>query len=322
VVGLLSDDRPDQARSNVAVPDDLPLVSILTPSFGQGRFLRACLDSVARQAYPRIEHVVVDGASTDESLQILANAGDGVRWTSEPDRGQADAVNKAFEASMGEIVGWVNSDDGLFAVDTVARVVAAFARDPDAGVVYGDAALVDESGRIVRHHRSRWPAGPLPLVSPLVQPAAFFRRSVIEPGEPVLRVGLHRFLDYELWLRLRSRGVRFLHLPAVVAVDRDHPQRKVRTSDDVFISETRQLVAEYGPVFAAPRLRRLGGLVRRARGLPEVWRWDRYEPAFPWRVDGRAARVVRQVTQLDPVQLTAEQRQFGREVAGVKKRLL
>lgn len=300
--------------------DDLPLVSILTPSFEQGRFLRDCLDSVARQTYPKIEHVVVDGGSTDETLEILEAAGDTVRWTSEPDRGQADAVNKAFAATSGEIVGWLNSDDGLFVVDAVERVVGAFARHLEAGVVYGDAALVDESGRILRHHRSRWPAAALPLVSPLVQPAAFFRRSVVEPGKPLLRMELHRFLDYELWLRLRARGVPFVHLPAVLAVDRDHPQRKVRTTDEVFVRESTQLVEEYGPVFAVPRFRRVGGLLRRVQGLGEVWRWERYEPAFPWRLDGRLRRVIRQVAKLDPVQLTAEQRQFGREVAGVKTR--
>jgi glycosyltransferase involved in cell wall biosynthesis len=294
------------------VPDDPPLVSILTPSFNQGRFLRDCLDSVARQTYPRIEHVVFDGGSTDGSQEILAEAGDSVRWTSEPDRGQADAVNKAFEASRGEIVGWVNSDDGLFAVDTAERVVSGFAAHPDAGVVYGDAALVDESGRIVRHYRSHWPAGSLPLASPLGQPAVFFRRSVIEPGEALLRVDLHRFLDYELWLRLRARGVRFVRLPAVVAVDRDHPQRKVRTTDDVFLGESGRLVTEYGPVFGVPRFRRVGGLLRRARGLHEVWRWERHEPAFPWRTDRRLPRLVRQVAKLDPVQLTPEQRRFGR----------
>ena len=294
------------------MPDDLPLVSILTPSFDQGRFLPDCLASVARQTYPRVEHVVMDGGSTDESLDVLAAAGDAVRWTSEPDRGQADAVNKAFSASEGAIVGWLNSDDGLFATDTLERVVAAFAEHPAAGVVYGDAALVDESGRILRHHRSRWPSGSLPLVSPIVQPAAFFRRSVVEPGEPLLRIELHRFLDYELWLRLRSRGVRFVHLPAVVAVDRDHPQRKVRTTDELFGRESAQLVEEYGPVFSAPRLRRVGGLLRRVAGLPEVWRWERHEPAFPWHTDGRLGRALRQVAKLDPVQLTPEQRRFGR----------
>ena len=98
----------------------------------------------------------------------------------------------------------------------------------------------------------------------------------------------------------------------MVAVDRDHPQRKVRTTDEIFLRESTQLVEEYGPVFGLRRLRRIRGLLWRMRGLPAVWRWERSEPAFPWRVDGQLPRLVRQVAKLDPVQLTAEQRQFGR----------
>jgi len=294
------------------VPNDLPLVSILTPSFEQGRFLRDCLESVARQTHPRIEHVVVDGGSTDETLAILESAGDGVRWISERDRGQADAVNKAFELSTGTIIGWINSDDGLFATDTVERVVAAFVEHPEADVVYGDAALVDEDGRIVRHHRSRWPRGALPLVSPLAQPAAFLRRAAVLPGEALLRTDLHRRLDYELWIRLARRGVRFVHVPAVLAVDRDHAARKVRTTDELFVRETKQLIREYGPVFRHRRLRRAGAVARRLQGLGPVLTWERHTPAFPWHVDARWRRIVRQVAMLDPVQLTEEQRRLGR----------
>lgn len=298
------------------MPARSPLVSILTPSFDQGRFLRDCLGSVARQSYPRVEHVVMDGGSTDESLQILAESGDAVSWTSEPDRGQADAVNKAFAASAGDIVGWINSDDGLFALETIERVVAAFTAHPEAGVIYGDAALVTEGGRIVRHYRSHWQDGSLPLVSPIAQPAAFFRRSVVEPGECLLRADLYMFLDYELWLRLRNRGVRFVHLPAVLAVDRDHPQRKIRENDEIFIRETARLVEEYGPVFAAPRLGRLGSVSRRLRGVAEVWGWEKNEAAFPWHVDGRLPRMARQLARPDPVRPTAEWRRFARNLGG------
>ena len=281
-----------------------PLVSILTPSFEQGRFLRDCLDSVARQTYPAIEHVVVDGGSTDETLAVLAEAGAGVHWTSEPDRGQADAVNKAFARSTGEIVGWLNSDDGLFAVDSVERVVAAFGRHPDAGVVFGDVALVDEGGLIVRHSRSRRPArGRLPFASPMSQPATFFRRSALGAGEPVLRVDLQRMLDYELWLRLRRRGARFVHLRVVLAVDRDHALRKVRSADELFRHERELLVAEYGPVFHEGRLRRVGRFARRVQGLGAVLTWERRKPAFPWRVDGRFRRALRQLATVHPVQL-------------------
>jgi glycosyltransferase involved in cell wall biosynthesis len=290
-----------------------PLVSILTPSFEQGRFLRDCLDSVARQTYPAIEQVVVDGGSTDETLSVLAAAGDGVRWTSEPDRGQADAVNKAFERSSGEIVGWLNSDDGLFAADTVERVVAAFQRHPGVDVVFGDAAFVDESGLIVRHYRSRWRArGRLPLTSPISQPAAFLRRSALEPAEPLLRADLHRKLDYELWLRLRSRGARFRHVPFVVAVDRDHSLRKSRTLDEPFVQEAEDLLREYGPILRYNRLRRAGAFVRRVQGLGAVLTWERHTPAFPWHVDGRLRRALRQLTLTHPVQLGPRERRIGR----------
>jgi glycosyltransferase involved in cell wall biosynthesis len=282
-------------------PAARPLVSILTPSFDQGRFLPDCLLSVARQTYPAIEHVVVDGGSTDETLAVLAEAGESVRWTSEPDRGQADAVNKAFARSAGEIVGWINSDDGLFAVDTVERVVTAFERNPEADVVFGDVALVDEGGLIVRHSRSRWPAnGTLPLLSPISQPAAFVRRSALAADGPPLRVDLQRLLDYELWLRLRRRGARFVHVPVVLAVDRDHPLRKVRSADELFGQEKEVLVAEYGPVFRRRRLRRLGSFVRRVQGLGAVLTWERQTPAFPWHADGRARRSLRQLTLISP----------------------
>ena len=160
--GLLSDDRPDQARADVARAGRPPLVSILTPSFNQGRFLRDCLDSVARQTYPRVEHIVVDGGSTDDSRQILAEAGDTVRWMSEPDQGQADAVNKAFEASTGEIVGWLNSDDGLFSVDTIEQVVGRFRPPSGRRRRLRRCGARRRSGRIVRHHRSRWPTARFP----------------------------------------------------------------------------------------------------------------------------------------------------------------
>lgn len=290
-----------------------PLVSVLTPSFQQGAYLPDCLQSVARQTYPHIEHVVCDGGSTDTSLDVLAAAGEGVRWTSEPDRGQADAVNKAFAASSGEIVGWLNSDDGYFATDTVECVVAAFAADPDAAVVYGDTAVVAEDGLILRHARARWSMRrTLPLMSPIGQPSAFFRRSALGPDELPLRAELQRRLDYELWLRLRARGARFVHLPRVLAVDRDQPERKVRGTEDLFVAETEGLIREYGPIVRHRPLERVRGFFWRLFGIVPVLTWEqRYEPAFPWRVDGRARRLRRQLATLHPIQLTERQRRVG-----------
>ncbi len=289
-----------------------PLVSILTPSFQQGRFLPDCLLSVARQTYSPIEHVVFDGGSTDETHGVLTAAGETVDWTSEPDSGQADAVNKAFARSTGEIVGWINSDDGLFAVDTVERVVAAFERHPEADVVFGDAAFVDETGLVVRHYRSYLPVhGPLPLLSPISQPAAFFRRSALRPGESLLRTDLQRLLDYEFWLRLRGRGAGFVHLGVVVAVDRDHPHRKVRGPEQLFIEETEQLLREYGPILRYRRLRRIGSFARRVEGLGAVLALERQTPAFPWHVDERVRRARRQLAMTHSIQLSKRERKIG-----------
>src|SRR5437868_3953200 len=101
------------------------LVSVLTPSFNQRPWLKDNLESVSSQSYPNIEHIVMDGASTDGSVEILRNSLHNVRWLSEPDRGQSHALNKAFAESRGEIVGWLNSDDAYFSCDAVGDVVAA-----------------------------------------------------------------------------------------------------------------------------------------------------------------------------------------------------
>ena len=114
-----------------------PLVSILTPSFNQGRWLGDNLASVAAQSYGSIEHVVMDGGSRDETLDLLEATDGRVKWRSEPDRGQSHALNKALGASEGEYIGWLNSDDAYFSRDAVSDVVSVFDADPSVNVVYG-----------------------------------------------------------------------------------------------------------------------------------------------------------------------------------------
>ena len=110
-----------------------PLVSVVTPSYNQGRWLADNLRSVAMQSYSAIEHVVMDGGSTDGSRDILASASPAVVWDSGPDGGQSDAINKAFSRSTGEIIGWLNSDDAYFSGDVVARAVEVFENIPRLG---------------------------------------------------------------------------------------------------------------------------------------------------------------------------------------------
>ena len=246
-----------------------PLVSILTPSFNQGRFIQDCIDSVASQTYRPIEHIIMDGGSTDETLSILRQAPDHVRWVSEPDRGQSHALNKALAASSGEIIGWVNSDDAYAdrrAVEWAAEVIGSVR---DTGVVFGDAFMISSENMILRHLKSHiggW-SHFLPDSSPLVQPAAFIRRTVLERSSCFLREDLSVTMDFELWLRLNKEGTKFTYLPRTLAVDRNHSERKVRTLEAAWAAERELLASEYGVRFGRSRLDRLQRWLLRLSGL-------------------------------------------------------
>ena len=132
-----------------AVPE--LLVSILTPSYNQGRFISDCIMSVANQTYRPIEHVVMDGGSTDETLAVLAGAPEHLQWRSEADRGQSHALNKALAESNGEIIGWLNSDDAYADRRAVERAVQLFELHPDIGAVYGHSLMIDARNRVLQY---------------------------------------------------------------------------------------------------------------------------------------------------------------------------
>jgi glycosyltransferase involved in cell wall biosynthesis len=253
---------------------DKPLVSILTPSFNQGRFLQDCIDSVANQTYRPIEHIIMDGGSTEETLDILRKAPAHVRWVSEPDRGQSHAVNKAFAMSTGSIIGWVNSDDGYLVRDAIERAVEAFEQSPEVGVVFGDAVMIDEHNRVLRHHRAYLPTSTRlpPFSFTIAQPAAFIRKSSLRlSGENLLREHLLVMLDSELWLRLRKAGVGFRHLGSPLAIDRNHTTRKVRNLEALALEEEAELAREYGFIVRRNLADRLRSLGRRPAGLRAIW---------------------------------------------------
>jgi len=222
-----------------------PLVSILTPSLNQAAWLPENLHSVACQTYPRIEHIVMDGGSTDGTLQVLDSAGNSVVWRSEPDEGQSDAVNKAFRESKGEIIGWVNSDDAYFDCHVVEDVVAYFVAHPDVDVVYGHAAQIAEDGTIIWMIWVPWfMRRVLRIVNFIGQPVAFVRRSAL--SDPMLDVSYHFGMDYELWLRLQRQGRRFRRISRITAVDRQHAGRKGANMVDVLHSDLGRLAKTHG----------------------------------------------------------------------------
>jgi glycosyltransferase involved in cell wall biosynthesis len=185
-----------------------PLVSIITPTLNQGRFIEETIRSVLEQDYPEIEYIVVDGGSSDGTLGILHKYSSKLRWISEPDRGQSDAINKGWNLASGEVLSWLNSDD-LLNPGTVRSIVEIFEQDENVGMVYGDAEKIDRFGKILEIHRAgdnkpfmwSWLGVSIPFNIP--QPSAFIKAKLLkEVG--CLDINLHYAMDYDLFLRIAS----------------------------------------------------------------------------------------------------------------------
>ncbi len=184
-----------------------PLVSIVTPSFNQARFLEATMQSVLSQDHPRVEYIVVDGGSTDGSTEIIRRYESRLAWwVSERDEGQTDAINKGMAHAHGDILAWLNSDD-TYLPGAVASAVDCFSKWPEAGLIYGDASYIDESGRVIgkfpaaqtNYRRLRQGFVHIP------QQAAFFRGDLwrlLGPLDP----SYYFAMDYDLWVRIARRA--------------------------------------------------------------------------------------------------------------------
>ncbi len=204
-------------------------VSIITPSFNQGQFIERTLQSVASQTGAEIEHVVFDGASTDDTVAVLESFGSGVRWVSEKDRGQTDAVNKGIRATDGDIIGWLNSDD-IYYAGAIQSVVEFFEAHPDIDVVYGMADHIDLQDQAFESYPTEpWDFARLQDVCFICQPALFFRRRVVDE-HGLLDESLNYCMDYAYWLRLGKAGVRFAYLERKLAGSRLYADNKTMGS--------------------------------------------------------------------------------------------
>lgn len=203
------------------IPAGYPLVSIVTPSYNQAEYLEPTILSVLGQDYPRIEYILVDGASTDGSVAIIQNYADRFAWwVSEPDRGQAEAINKGFQHASGEVIAWLNSDD-LYLPGAVRGAVQALSINPDAGFVYGDAITMDARGcPLNRLVFPDWGLEQLASFRIICQPAVFMRRSLFEQAGG-LDPGYHFMLDHQLWIRM-ARLAPVAHVSATWAAARQH----------------------------------------------------------------------------------------------------
>lgn len=182
-----------------------PLVSIITPSFNQSQYLENTIRSVLEQEYPRVEYIIIDGGSTDGTLDILRKYEDELEhWVSEPDMGQTDAINKGFELAQGDILAWLNSDD-TYRPGAIKQAVAYLQDHRHIGMVYGNAYYVDEYG----HQVARYPAGPTDYqglrrgINTIPQQAMFFRSKLWQMVGP-LDPSFYYAMDYDLWIRIAA----------------------------------------------------------------------------------------------------------------------
>lgn len=266
-------------------------VTIVTPSLNQGPFIERAVRSVIAQNVPDLEYVVVDGGSTDETLDVIRRFEDRLRWTSEPDRGQAHAVNKGIAATDGEVIGWLNSDD-VYYPGSIRSAVDLLAARPELDVVYGDGEFVDVGGAPVEpYYTEAWDLERFTSMCFVCQPTAFFRRRVVE-RHGLLDERLHYCLDYEFWLRLGLGGAAFAYLPRLQAGYRVYPGTKSVGSRVALHTEINSMLGEklgrtpeawlinYGQAAAAARIDAAEHSTRFAVGaLLFAWyaavRWNR-----------------------------------------------
>ena len=227
-------------------PDELPRVSLVTPCYNGMPWLRAAIDSVLGQDYPYIEYLIMDGGSTDGTVELLKEYGEQLTWVSAPDDGQADAIARGFERTTGAILGWLNADD-MLKPGAIRAAVETLQAHPAAGLVYGQADFIDAEGRII---------GPCTVVEPysrqrllhygdyIIQPAALFTRRAYAAAGGLDR-SLHWAMDWDLWLRL-ARNCEVLYLDRNLASYRWLGSNKTAAGGFDRLQEVEAVARRYG----------------------------------------------------------------------------
>ena len=223
-------------------PIPAPTISIVTPSFDQGRFLERTLHSVLGQNYPALEYFVQDGGSQDETLEILRDyEGKLSGWASEPDSGQADAINRGFRQTNGEIMAWLNSDD-LLLPGSLAYVARHFVEHPDVDVVYGHRLMIDETdGQIGAWILPKHDDVALTVADYIPQETVFWRRRMWEAAGGQIDPAFAYAMDWDLLLRFRDAGAKMERLPRFLGAFRIHDEQKTTSDHAVGVEETKRL---------------------------------------------------------------------------------
>ncbi|MGZ3439170.1 MAG: glycosyltransferase family 2 protein [Polyangia bacterium] len=239
-----------------------PSLSFVIPTRNQARFIRRCIDSCLAQGIEGAEIIVRDGASTDETREILASYGAAVRWVSQPDGGQSEAINLAVASASGDVVAWINSDDYYPDGGVLGRVVDRFAADAELDIVHGDGMLVDVNETPFRRYYSRdVDHGRALFAHPttLVQPSVFFRRQLFLSAGG-LRTDLHWAMDFDLWLRMFPAARHVQYVPEVLSCVRFHTDAKTHRGMLQQIREVGRLKRQHAAALRPDLRQRLGSV--------------------------------------------------------------
>jgi glycosyltransferase involved in cell wall biosynthesis len=225
---------------------DYPRISIVTPSYNQAKFLPETIESILNQGYPNLEYAIVDGGSTDGSVDVIRKYERHLAcWVSEKDSGQSEAINKGFKRATGVIYNWINSDDVLFP-GALHRIAEAYAGDPGAAIIFGDHARCEQDGRIKRVSAVPDPSAVIPTswVFPFGQQSTFIAAAYFQKVGGV-RNDLHCIMDMDLYYRIFQAGGRCTRAKGFIGMIREHPDCKGIARAHEWSGETSRVFAEY-----------------------------------------------------------------------------
>ena len=260
-------------------PENLwnPVVTIITPSYNQGSFIERTIQSILAQDYPSIEHIVVDGGSNDQTLDVLKRYEKHLRWISEKDSGQSEAINKGFRMAKGDILTWLNSDDTLLP-GAVSKAVKYFNEHPDVMMIYGEGYMVDENDIVKQRFPFTEPRFDLTKLiyqgDYILQQSTFYRREIFkELG--MLREDLHYGMDWDFFIRIGKR-FRVEYVPEYFGNIREHAAAKTMIGGKKRFRELVTMLREHGVLKYPPAYFN--------------YAWDAYgKPLFPDSVAGASA---------------------------------
>lgn len=227
-----------------------PKISVITPTFNQGAFIEKTINSILSQNYPNLEFIIIDGGSTDNTVEIIKKHEKYLTyWVSEADHGQSHAINKGMALATGEILTWLNSDD-WYLPNTLISFAEIFQDNPDIGVVAGAGRIIDSSGKEIYF------GNPLPEINleslfswfdggSIFQPSCAFSRKAWEVSGPIDET-IHIAMDVDLWLRMAKKGVKFYSTSDVLSEALSHPNAKTTAYIDLMFLDCGLVITEHG----------------------------------------------------------------------------